>query len=122
MKNVINWFEIPATDFERAVGFYEKVFDTTLECQSMDGAKMGIFPCQDPATGGAVTQMDMLKPGSAGTLIYLDATPDVAPVLSRAKANGGEVVMDKILICDEVGYIGVFMDSEGNRIGVHAPK
>ncbi len=122
MKNVINWFEIPAADFERAVGFYEKVFDVTLERQSMDDAQMGIFPYEDPKTGGAVTKMEMLKPGSVGTLIYLDATPDVEPVLSRAKANGGQIVMDKTLICDDVGYIGVFIDSEGNRVGVHAPK
>jgi len=122
MTNVINWFEIPASDFERAVGFYEKVFDVTLERQSMDGAQMGMFPHKDPTTGGAVTKMGMLEPGSAGTLIYLDATPDVAPVLSRAKANGGQILMDKTLICDNVGYIGIFIDSEGNRIGVHAPK
>ncbi|MEA3410708.1 MAG: VOC family protein [Pseudomonadota bacterium] len=122
MKNVINWFEIPATDFERAVGFYEKVFDTTLTRESMDGAQMGIFPHKEPATGGAVTKMTTLEPGNSGTLIYLDAAPDVDPVLSRVKANGGQVTMGKTFICDEVGYIGVFIDSEGNRVGVHAPK
>ena len=31
MASVINWFEIPANDFPRAVKFYENVFDTQLK-------------------------------------------------------------------------------------------
>ena len=122
MKNGINWFEIPAADFERAVGFYEKVFHTTLIREAIDGAQMGIFPYEAPTTGGAITNMNMLQTVSPGTLIYFKATPDVEPVLSRAKVNGGQIVKDKTLICDEVDYIGVFIDSEWNRVGVHTPK
>lgn len=122
MKNVINWFEIPAADFERAVNFYEKVFATELKREEMNGIKMGIFPYQDPATSGSICQMPELQPGNTGTLIYLDASPDVGEVLARAQANGGQVVFDKMLINDDIGYIGIFIDSEGNRVGVHAPK
>lgn len=118
--NVINWFEIPAADFERAVQFYERVFATQLQRERMDGMPMAIFPHQDPATGGCVTQAEFVKPGADGTLIYLNAGKDVAPLLERAKANGGQVLMEKTLINDDVGYIGIFMDSEGNRVGVHA--
>ena len=31
MANVINWFEIPAKDFDRACSFYEKVLDGTVQ-------------------------------------------------------------------------------------------
>ncbi|MHB1927765.1 MAG: VOC family protein [Leptospirillum sp.] len=120
MKQVINWFEIPAADFERAVSFYENVFATKLRYEEMNGMKMGIFPYECPATGGAVCKMPMLQPGRDGTLVYLDAGPDVVPVLERVKANGGKVVLDKTLIRDDIGYIGVFIDSEGNRVGVHS--
>ena len=48
--------------------------------------------------------------------------PDVAPVLERVKANGGKVVLDKTLLDDDIGYIGIFIDTEGNRVGVHARK
>jgi uncharacterized protein len=122
MKNVINWFEIPATDFDRAVAFYEKVFATALKREVMNGANMGVFPCQSPATTGCVCQMPELKPGDSGTLIYLDASPDVDTVLSRVKTNGGKVVLDKTLINDCIGYIGIFIDTEGNRVGIHATK
>ncbi len=122
MKQVINWFEIPAADFDRAVTFYENVFATKLRREDMNGMRLGIFPYETPGPGGAVCQMPKLQPGPDGTLIYLNAGADVAPVLERVKANGGKVVLDKTLITDDIGYIGVFIDSEGNRVGVHARK
>ena len=122
MKQVINWFEIPAVDFDRAVGFYENIFSTKLRREELNGMKLGIFPYEAPGPSGAVCKMANLQPGPAGTLIYLDASPDVAPVLARVNANGGKVVLDKTLVNDDIGYIGIFIDSEGNRVGVHARK
>jgi predicted enzyme related to lactoylglutathione lyase len=122
MKRVINWFEIPAVDLERAVTFYEKVFVKTLRREEMNGIKMGVFPYDMPDPSGAVVKMPELQPGPNGTVIYLDASPDVAPVLARVEANGGKVVLGKTLISDDIGHIGLFIDSEGNRVGVHATK
>ena len=122
MKRVINWFEIPAVDFERTVTFYEKVFATKLKREEMSGMELGVFPYEAPGPSGAVCKMPQLQPGPNGTLVYLDAGRDVAPVLARVQANGGKVVLDKTLVSDDIGYIGVFIDSEGNRVGVHAMK
>jgi len=44
MTNAINWFEIPATDFQRAVTFYGAIFETSLQHVRMDGFDMGMFP------------------------------------------------------------------------------
>jgi predicted enzyme related to lactoylglutathione lyase len=120
MKRVINWFEIPAVDFDRAVKFYESIFATKLKREEMGDMVMGVFPYDVPGPSGAVCKMPQLQPGPNGTLIYLDAGADVAPVLARVRAHGGKVVLDKTLISDDIGYIGVFIDSEGNRVGVHA--
>ncbi len=30
-SNIVGWFEIPVTDMERAIKFYEKVLDIELE-------------------------------------------------------------------------------------------
>lgn len=126
MKQVINWFEIPATDFDRAVTFYENVFATKLRREvrnvGEDVFTDGVFPCEPPGPSGSVSKRSKLEPGQAGTLIYLNAGPDVAPVLERVKANGGKVVLDKTLIDDDIGYIGIFIDTEGNRVGVHARR
>ena len=126
MKQVINWFEIPATDFDRAVTFYENVFATKLRREvrnvGEDVFTDGVFHYEPPGPSGSICKRPKLEPGQAGTLIYLNAAPDVAPVLARVKANGGKVVLDKTLLDDDIGYIGIFIDTEGNRVGVHARK
>ena len=35
-------------------------------------------------------------------------------------AAGGQIIMPKTLIRDDIGYIGMFCDSEGNIIGLHS--
>ena len=36
MNNVINWFEIPVADMDRAVAFYEPVMQVSLRRETMD--------------------------------------------------------------------------------------
>ncbi len=48
MNNVINWFEIPVADMDRAVAFYEPVMQVTLRRETMDCAELAVFPHQDP--------------------------------------------------------------------------
>ena len=94
MEQVINWFEIPAADLERAVNFYERVFRVTLQrVPRSQGGGFAVFPYTCPATGGCVCAAPELMPGSDGPLIYLDAGADLDGVLSRVAANGGRVVM-----------------------------
>lgn len=44
MKNLVAFFEIPATDFGRAVKFYEEVFGLKLAVMECDTEKMAFFP------------------------------------------------------------------------------
>ena len=44
---LVNWFEIPVVDFERAMAFYEHVFEVELERAVIDGHPMAIFPETD---------------------------------------------------------------------------
>jgi predicted enzyme related to lactoylglutathione lyase len=53
-QNAAVWFEIPAADFERAVGFYEKVFDTQLKRDKFGPADLAIFPAAEKGVAGAV--------------------------------------------------------------------
>ena len=122
MKQIINWFDIPAADFDRAVTFYENVFATKLRCVEMNGSIEGVFPNEPNSPSGSVCKGPHTEPGPGGTLIYLDASPDVSAVLARVWDNGGKVVLDKTLVNDDIGYIGVFIDSEGNRVGVHSRR
>ena len=44
MKSVINWFEIPVSDMDRAIKFYEPVMQLALRREKMDCAELAVFP------------------------------------------------------------------------------
>ena len=75
MKNAINWFEISTTDLDRTQVFYEAVRGRTLRREVMGPSSLAVFP-YDPTGGGAggalLCDPSAAKPGSGGTLVYLD--------------------------------------------------
>lgn len=121
MSNAINWFELPANNFERAVDFYSKVFNAELPVGDMAGIKMAFFPYQQPGVGGCVTFGDGNKPSAQGPLVYLNGGDDLSVPLARVEAAGGKVVMPKTSI-GENGFMAYFMDTEGNRVAFHSMK
>lgn len=122
--NAISWFEIPATDLDRAQTFYETIFGVSLFPMDMPNFQMRMFPLQDPqnGVGGALVKaQDFYNPSATdGVLIYLNANPDVQQVLDKVEAAGGKVVVPKTEISPDYGFMGVFIDTEGNRIGLHS--
>ena len=121
-KNAINWFEIPVTDLERATRFYESIFQTTLIPVDLpNGLRMRMFPVEDRTTGGALCyNTAYYKPSLEGALVYLNGNPDLQLVLDRIVPNGGNILMANTRISPGIGYMALFMDSEGNRIALHS--
>ena len=122
-KNAISWFEIPATDLDRAQKFYETIFDTTLAAMDFPNIRMRLFQLRDnTGVGGAVVDSGGFhKPSlSEGPLIYLNGDPDLQNVLEKVESAGGKIVVPKTAISPEYGFIGIFIDTEGNRIGLHS--
>lgn len=127
MNNAISWFEIGTTDLDRATKFYETIFNIKLNPLDLDNIKMRMFPLDDMmnGVGGAlVDSKGFHKPSATdGPLIYLNGNPDVQLILDRVEAAGGKIMVPKTEISAEYGYMAVFIDSEGNRIGLHSvPK
>ncbi|MET0394388.1 MAG: VOC family protein [Chitinophagaceae bacterium] len=124
MKHAISWFEIPATDLDRAAAFYETIFGFSLIPADMPGIRMRMFPVQDmECVGGAIVATgDGLLTSSAtdGVLIYLNGNPDLQNVLDKVEGAGGSIVLPKTEISPEYGYMALFTDTEGNRIGLHS--
>jgi len=124
MKNAISWFEIPATDLARATRFYEAIFGVSLIPMDMDNIKMRMFPLDDMMNdvGGAVVDSGGFhKPSlTEGPLIYLNGNPDLQLVLDKVEAAGGKIMVPKTEISPEYGFMAVFIDTDGNRIGLHS--
>ena len=120
--NILNWFEISASDISRAKKFYENVFSIDMQLQEMMGRQMAYFPSEDMngKVSGALVQSPQHKPSAEGAVIYLNGNPDLANALGKVEAAGGKVVMPKTHISDEVGYMAFFVDSEGNSVGLHS--
>lgn len=123
MQNAINWFEIPATDFDRAVTFYSTVLATEIQKAEFMGEPQAFFPMDPTSVGGAIVKSDRLTPSMTGTLIYLNlgTVENLEQALARVESSGGKLLMPKTDIGDP-GFIGIIQDSEGNGIGLHAPK
>ena len=117
--NVITWFEIPATDFDRAVLFYETILETKLQHFGPPESKYAFFDHEN-SVGGAITQHAGSTPSEHGVLIYLQAGEDLQPVLERVEPAGGKILKAKELISEEIGYSALFLDTEGNRLALHS--
>ncbi|MDB4297120.1 VOC family protein [Flavobacteriaceae bacterium] len=119
--NALNWFEIPATDINRSKAFYETIFDITMELMDMEDNKMAFFPFEDGKgkASGSLVQSPNHKPSMEGSVIYLNANPNLSTVLSKIEAAGGKILMPKTAI-GEFGNMAFFMDTEGNNVGLHS--
>lgn len=116
--NPVVHFEIPVTDMDRAVRFYEAVFAVKLERRAVDGYDMAFFPRADgrPGASGALARGDVYKPTRDGAILYFDV-PDIDAVITRAETAGGSVLYPKKDI-GEAGFVAEIADSEGNRIAL----
>ena len=122
MKNAISWFQIPVTDFERAVKFYSDVLSTEFTKTQAMGAKVAIFPHdrETDAVGGALYCGPGFVPGANGPTVLLNAGDDLSIVLSKIETAGGEIIFPKTSINNGAGFIAHFIDTEGNRVGLHS--
>ena len=121
-KNAVGWFEIPVSSMDRAVKFYETVFEVKLYVDQFGPILMGWFP-HDPkkpvASGSLVYNEDFYKPSTEGSLVFFSST-DVAIEVGKIKNAGGKVIQGKTLISEEIGYMALFIDTEGNRVALHS--
>lgn len=120
MKNAINWFEIPTADFDRARGFYETILGEKMDVWEVMNTKYASFPGEMPGVGGALSASPNNKPSADGARVYLNANPDLSPVLARVESAGGKVLMPKTQISADIGFMAILEDSEGNQVALHS--
>ncbi len=119
-QNAIHWFEIPALDMDRAVSFYNQLLGYSMSHFNMHNCEMAMFPFEPGVgVGGAITKQADFQPSQQGTLIYLDCGPDLSVALAKVEPAGGKILMPKTAI-GQHGFIALFQDTEGNRVGLHS--
>ncbi|WP_236970356.1 VOC family protein [Membranihabitans marinus] len=122
MKSHLSIFEIPATEISRAVNFYQAILDINIEQMEMPGMEMGIFPYEDQMVTGVIIKGEDYLPSAHGVTIYLNAGDNLQVILDKVEKNGGKIILPKTAHADESGFFALFLDSEGNRLGLHSPN
>jgi hypothetical protein len=120
--NSINWVEIPVLNFVRAKEFYSRIYDYEMFETTMASGRMGFLP-MDPESqgiGGAIVQGNGYIPTALGVKVYLNGGKDLQTVLNRIESAGGDIIVPKTKISDELGFFAVFQDTEGNHISLHS--
>src|SRR5205814_9061755 len=107
----------------RAKKIYESIFGIKMDKMESMGMKMAFFPMKGKSgkANGGVVESTMHKPSKDGSIIYLNANPRLEKVLDKVTKAGGKVAMPKTNI-GENGHMAFFIDTEGNKIGLHSNK
>lgn len=123
MAHALNWFEIPVADMDRAQRFYEALTRQSLQREAFGGPgqELAVFPGdREIDVRGALFKSPAMQPATQGTLVYLNAGENLDPWLARVEGLGGQVALPKVTLPDGMGCFAHIIDSEGNRVGIHA--
>ena len=122
MKNLCSMVEISVEDFNRAKEFYESILEIEITEMNVLDTQIGMFPMEEYLNLGCISKCDQHIPSKNGTLIYLNADNNIAGMLKKVISAGGEILTPKTKLGDQFGFVAVFLDTEGNRIALHAQK
>jgi predicted enzyme related to lactoylglutathione lyase len=67
---------------------------------------------------GSLIKANRLHPAGDGVLIYLDANPELDQAIERIVPAGGKVILPKTR--NPAGFVCIFEDTEGNKMGLYA--
>jgi predicted enzyme related to lactoylglutathione lyase len=119
-RSALTWFEIPTVDFERARAFYDAILETTLRTEAFGPARIALFPYERPGIGGCLDEGSASRPSQDGVVVYLDATGRLDRALELAVSAGGRIAAPKTALPPGMGHVAHIIDTEGNRVGLHA--
>jgi uncharacterized protein len=120
--NPVGWFDIHVSDLNRAKKFYETVFNTQLVDLPIEWGKQSLFPFnpEGPNISGALVEKTDMTPNGNNTVVYFE-TEDCIAEENKIETAGGKIIRPKMSI-GNFGFISLFIDSEGNTIGLHSQK
>lgn len=124
MKNVnpVGWFDIHVSNLERAKKFYETVFNVQFTDLPIEWGRQSFFPFyqESPNISGALVEKKDMTSNGNNTVVYFE-TEDCVSEERKIEQAGGKIIQPKTYI-GEFGYISIFIDTEGNTIGLHSRK
>ncbi|WP_299811944.1 VOC family protein [uncultured Roseibium sp.] len=117
--NFTIWMEIPVLDLDKAIAFYNDVFQTELvRVTDMGPDEFAMFPVKNGGTAGHLYPGKPPEKGT-GSTIHLACPDGLESTMERFARAGGEVISDPVAI--PAGRFAYGIDPDGNSIGMFAP-
>jgi predicted enzyme related to lactoylglutathione lyase len=118
------WVEFPVKDLERAMKFYQVVFDlqpTEIMADDVRRTTTLVSGTGEGVAGVSLNQTKHFAPGDKGVLVYLDAGEDLTNSLNRVEAAGGKIIEPKTSM-GAAGNYATVLDTEGNQFALYSYK
>lgn len=113
-RKIIVWGEIPVTDMDKAVAFYNAVFEYEMTIDTSGPNPMAVLGGLTNDAGGH------LYPGTpapdGGSTVHLALADKLEAGIARCKAAGGQIVGDTVEM--PFGRFAYAKDLDGNSIGL----
>ena len=89
--------------------------------EAMGPQTLAVFAYDEAGVGGCLLAGPQVPaPSTNGALVYLNAKPSLDAALARVAAAGGRFATPKLQLPGDMGVFAHVVDTEGNRIGLHA--
>jgi len=107
--------EIPVSDPERAIGFYENLLQGKLTRNDNGPNPIWMLPAENGHAAGHLYPGQPAKDG-VGMTAHFAVTGSLSEAMERVRKGGGDVVSDIVDI--PIGSFFYAKDSEGNSLGL----
>jgi predicted enzyme related to lactoylglutathione lyase len=116
------WIEIPVKDLDRAMAFYQAVFQlepTEIMTDAVRRTTTLVNTTEQGGVGLSLNQTANFEPSDKGVLVYLDAGEDLTHHLQRAETAGGKIIEGKTSM-GQAGNYATILDTEGNCLALYS--
>jgi uncharacterized protein len=118
LHNRVVWFDLPAADLERASSFYRAVLACGVDLEDFDGFRFAVLE-HEQGNGGCLVPAASEVSADRGALLYFNVEGRLRDAVAQVRRHGGSVLQDAHPIGPH-GWRAIVIDSEGNRIALHA--
>jgi len=119
-EHFVVWAEIPVSNLDKGINYYETVLGITCEMNEMGPNPIAMFKVKDYATGisGHLYEGNRAKDGS-GPTTHMRVDGKLEDAMARTEPAGGKVISP--IVTMPFGRFVYTTDPDGNSIGLFEP-
>ncbi|MDC0737615.1 VOC family protein [Cognatishimia sp. SS12] len=116
VKDTVVWAEIPVTNLDEGIAFYQSLFNTEMPRTKMEPNDVAFFPKDGAMDVAGHLYEGTPAPKGSGPTIHLHAPDSLEATIERIRKSGAEILGEPIPLPD--GRFQYAVDPFGNSIGI----